>query len=77
MKNTELHIDEFGTIRFSLFRENGWTYSFEQEADSELLFVTTYNEKGRTTEKQVINTHKHDNKEIVERYQDFLREQTE
>lgn len=77
MDGTPVHIDEFGTVRFILFSEGGTSYEFEQEASSELLFITVRDLNGRAEMKRVVNTEKTNNKEIVENYKSYIREQDE
>ena len=77
MDGTPVHIDEFGTVRFVLFSEGGASYEFEQETDSELLFITVRDFRGRAEIKRIVNTAQTDNREIVETYKLYIREQNE
>lgn len=74
MERSPIHIDEFGTIRFRVFSDQGYTYEFEQEADSELLFVTVRDIHGRAEAKNILNTENPKNKDIVELYKEYIRE---
>jgi hypothetical protein len=74
---TPIHVDEFGTVRFVLFSDDGRSYEFEQEVDSDLLFVTLRDNRGRAKAKRVVNTAYRNNKEIVETYKTYIREQNE
>jgi len=74
MDKSPIEIDEFGTLRFSVYRDNGYTFDFEQEPDSIHLFITTKDAEGRTLGKRVVDTHKVDNKEIVEIYRDYIKD---
>jgi len=75
LDNTPIHIDEFGTLSFSVYQENGYTYEFEQAAHSDYLFITMRDDKHRAIGKRVVNTTTDRNKEIVEIYKDYLKEQ--
>jgi len=74
---TPIHTDEFGTLSFSIHEDNGHTYEFEQEQDSQILFITLKDEKGKAIGKRIVNTDKPNNKEIVEVYNDYLKEHDE
>lgn len=75
MDGTPVHIDEFGTVRFTLLSEQGISYEFEQEADSTLLFITVRSPQGRAEMKRVVDTEQTDNREIVETYTNYIKEQ--
>jgi len=75
MDKTPIHIDEYGVLRFSVFHDNGTAYEFEQEPDSDYLFITQIDKKGKTTAKRLVDTTELHNKEIVEIYNDYLKEQ--
>ena len=75
MDKTPIHIDEFGTVSFSVYLDNGHTYEFAQSVDSDFLFITLRDDKGATIGKRVVNTQISTNKEIVEMYTDYLKEQ--
>ena len=77
MDKTPIHTDEFGTISFSIHQEDGHIYVFEQGQDSHTLFITLKDEKGVAIGKRVVNTKKPNNKEIVEVYNDYLKEHDE
>lgn len=77
MDSTPFHIDEFGTIRFTLHQEDGHSYEFEQEEDANFLFITLKNPQGRALTKRVIDLRKPENKDIIELYNEYIREQNE
>jgi hypothetical protein len=71
---TPIHVDEFGTIRFKVYSEEGDSYEFEQEENSDLLFVTMRDGKGYAKIKKVVNTTRGNNKEVVQIYENYLKE---
>lgn len=75
MDKTPIHIDEFGTISFSVFLESGSTYDFAKGEGSDYLFVTLKDNEGKARLKRVVDTTKQSNSEIVEIYTDYLKEQ--
>lgn len=77
MDNNPIHIDEFGTLRFTIFQDDGHSYEFEQEAEADYLFITLRDPHGRALGKKVIDIEKYNNKDILEIYNDYLREQGE
>mgnify|MGYP006266376043 CR=1 FL=1 len=78
MDDTPIHVDEFGTLRFIIYQDDS-SYEFEQEADSDFLFVTMRDAQGRAVNKQVVDIKNKYNKSILDLYDDYLilREQDE
>jgi len=70
-------IDENGTLRFMVVAKSGVMYLFEREEKSQLLFVTVKTEEGRATEKRIIDVTKTENRDIIDMYNDYLKEKTD
>lgn len=75
MDNTPIHIDEFGTVRFTIYLEDGHSYEFEQGEDEDFLFITLRDKVGRAKGKKVVDLRKTRNKDIIEMYNDYVQEQ--
>lgn len=71
------NIDTFGTLRFTVVAKDGAMYLFEREERARLLFVTVRDSTGTATEKRIIDVTKPENREIVEMYNDYLKEKTD
>jgi len=74
MSGESVHFDEFGTISFSILDTSGEFFKFEQEQDSNLIFVTVFDANGRPIAKRIINADKDDNKDIIELYMSLIEE---
>ena len=74
MKFEELDVDESGTLRFMVVAKSGDMYLFEHEEKSTLLFVTVMNNEGRATEKRIIDVTKTENRNIVDMFNDYLKD---
>jgi len=70
-------VDEYGTLRFTVVAKSGAMYLFEREEKSQFLFVTVMDEEGSATEKRIIDVTKTENRDIVDMYNDYLKERTD
>jgi len=77
MKFDSPSIDEYGTLRFMFVDDLGIMYLFERGNRSKFLFVTVKDEKGSAEQKIVIDLTKTENENIVEMYNDFIKERTD
>jgi len=77
MKFDSPSIDEYGTLRFMFVNELGVMYLFERGNNSRFLFVTVKDENGSAEQKIVIDLMKTENENIVEMYNDFIKEKTD
>lgn len=74
MERSPIHIDEFGTIRFTVYTDSGLAYEFEQESDGTLLFITVRDIHGRAQYKKILNIELPENEEIVKTYKTYIEE---